>query len=404
MSGSVGSVPLAYRRGGHQPYEPSPELLRLRDEEAPTRQTAPNGDPVWLVTRYAQVRRVLADRSFSVSKVPNTVLRPKATGRAFVASPARQPGSFLGADPPEHTRLRRMVSSAFTPRRMRTLQIRIEEIVADRIESLTASGPPADLVQSFTLPIPSEIICEMIGVPQSDRPEFRCRAQRMFDQTLDREALIDTFAPVWEYLTDLVARQRRHPDDTILGGLVRTHGAELTDPEVTGITNLLLAAGHDTTANTLALGALLLIQRPDALATIREDPDSIDGAVEEILRYLSVAQTGLIRTATEDTELGGQHIAEGDLVMLSLCTANRDHQIFPDPDTFDITRRIDDHVAFGHGTHRCLGAPLARTEMCVALPALARAFPGLRLTVDVEDLVFRPFATVFGLAALPVEW
>ncbi|MGW3122822.1 cytochrome P450 [Streptomyces sp. NPDC001107] len=397
-------VPLAYRREHPRPFDPVQELLRLREEESLTRQLAPNGEPVWLVTRHADARQVLSDRRFSTALTPRTLIRPKATGPAAIASPARQPGSFLGYDPPEHTRLRRMVTSAFSARRMNLLGERVAEIVRQRVDAIEAAGPPTDLVTSFALPIPSLVICEMIGVPQDERADFQRRAHHAFDQTLDQDELVNTFAPMWEYIASLVARQRENPDDTILGGLIREHGAELTDTELTGITNLLLLAGHDTTANMLSLGTLLLLTNPDTLHAVRDEPDAVNPAVEEMLRYLSVAQTGLVRTATQDIELGGQLIKAGDHVMLSLSTANRDPGLYADPDRFDITRDADHHLAFGHGIHFCLGAPLARTEMRRAFPALLRRLPGLRLAVPFEEIPFRRFATVYGLVSLPVEW
>ena len=397
-------VPLAYRREQPYPFDPVPQLLALRGTGTLTRQTAPNGELVWLVTRHADARHVLSDRRFSTALTPRTLVRPYATGRASVASPARQPGSFLGYDPPEHSRLRRMVASAFSARRMKLLGDRIEDIVHNRLDAMARSGPPTDLVTAFALPVPSLVICELLGVPQQDREDFQRRAHRAFDQTLDQEELIDTFTPMWDYIASLVARQREDPDDTVLGALVREHGAELTDTELTGISNLLLLAGHDTTANMLSLGTLLLLRHPEHLAAVRDDPQRVDAAVEEMLRYLSVAQTGLVRTATEDVMLGDQLIKTGEHVMLSLSTANRDASLYPDPDRFDTTREADHHLAFGYGIHFCLGAALARQEMRTAIPALLSRFPGLRLAIPFEQVAFRSFATVYGLRSLPVTW
>ncbi|MCX4564516.1 cytochrome P450 [Streptomyces phaeochromogenes] len=399
-------VPLPYRRDyPKRPFDPVPELLRLREEPLLTRQLAPNGEPVWLVARHAEARKVLADRRFSTALTPRTLIRPKTTGAAAIASPARQPGSFLGYDPPEHTRLRRMVASAFSARRMRLLEDRVAEIVAERVEALAAAGPDTDLVTSFALPIPSLVICEMIGVPEDERADFQRRAHHAFDQTLEQSELISTFTPMWEYTASLVARQRKDPDDTILGGLVREHGGELSDTELTGITNLLLLAGHDTTASMLGLGALLLLRDPQAREVLlRDDPENTARIVEEMLRYFSVAQTGLVRTATEDVELGGRLVRAGEHVMLSLATANRDPGVYPVPDRFDSHREAEPHLAFGHGIHFCLGAPLARTEMRTAFPALLRRLPGLRLAIPFEEVPFRSFATVYGVTALPVTW
>jgi cytochrome P450 len=404
MSASTNrQIPLAYRREQPHPFDPVPELLALRGTGTLTRQAAPNGELVWLVTRHADARLVLSDKRFSTALTPSTLVRPQATGRASVASPARQPGSFLGYDPPEHTRLRRMVASAFSARRMKLLGDRIEHIVADCLDAMARRGPPADLVTAFAEPVPSLVICELLGVPRHDREDFQRRAHRAFDQTLDQQELIDTFAPIWEYIASLVARQRENPDDTVLGALVREHGTELTDTELTGISNLLLIAGHDTTANMLGLGTLLLLRHPEHVAAVR-DPQRVDAAVEEMLRYLSVAHTGLVRTATEDVMIGDQLIRTGEHVMLSLSTANRDASLYLDPDRFDTTRDADQHLAFGYGTHFCLGAALARQEMRTAFPALLNRFPGLRLAIGFEEVPFRSFATVYGLRSLPVMW
>jgi cytochrome P450 len=397
-------IPLAYRREQPYPFGPVPQLLALRGTGTLTRQAAPSGELVWLVTQHADARHVLSDRRFSTALTPRTLVRPYATGRASVASPARQPGSFLGYDPPEHSRLRRMVAGAFSARRMKLLGDRIEDIVHECLDAVARSGPPTDLVTAFALPVPSLVICELLGVPQQDREDFQRRAHRAFDQTLDQQELIDTFTPMWDYIASLVARQREDPDDTVLGALVREYGAELTDTELTGISNLLLLAGHDTTANMLSLGTLLLLRHPEYLATVREDPQRVDAAVEEMLRYLSVAQTGLVRTATEDVMVGDQLIRTGEHVMLSLSTANRDASVYFDPDQFDITRDADHHLAFGYGIHFCLGAALARQEMRTAFPALLSRFPGLRLAIPFEEVPFRGFATVYGLRSLPVTW
>lgn len=398
------TVPLPYRREHPRPFEPVPEMLRLRTEKRITKQLAPNGAAVWLVTRHDDALQVLSDRRFSNALTPPTLLRPRATGDAAIAAPSRQPGSFLGYDPPEHTRLRGMVAAAFSGRRMHRLRSRIEDIVHQHLDAMENAGPPADLLPSFTLPVPSLVICELLGVPSEERADFQHRAHRAFDQTLDREELINTFTPLREYIGSLVARQRENPDDTVLGALIREHGAELTDVELIGISNLLLLAGHDTTASMLALGTLLLLTHPPELAAVRDDPEAVDGAVEEMLRYLSVAQTGLVRTTTQDVILGGQLIRAEEYVMMSLSTANRDAALYDDPDRFDISRNAEHHLAFGHGIHFCLGASLARQEMRIAFPALLRRFPGLRLAVPFEEIPFRKFATVYGVESLPVAW
>jgi cytochrome P450 len=397
-------VLLPYPREMPRPYDPAGEFFRLRAEEPVCRQQAPNGDWVWLVTRYPDVCQVLSDRGFSNARTPQTLLRPRATGIAAVGAPARQPGSFLGYDPPGHTRLRKMVSSVFTARRTALLRPRITEIVGQLLDLMDQAGPPSDLHHAFSLQLPSRLICDLLGVPYEDRENFQHSIERAFDLTLEKTELASVFGGIWSYLAELVARKRKHPDDAVIGTLVREHGDDLSDTELTGISNLLLIAGHDTTANMITLGTLLLLQHPEQLAVVRDSPAAVDGAVEELLRYLSVVQTGLVRTATQDTVVGGQPVRAGEYVMLSMASANRDEMHFADPDQFDITKVPQQHVAFGHGIHHCLGASLARTELTIAFPALFRRFPGLRLAVPLEEIRFRGLASVYGAESVQVTW
>ncbi|WP_018349763.1 cytochrome P450 [Longispora albida] len=397
-------LPLAYRHAASCPFDPAQELLGLRALTAPTRQLAPNGEPVWLVVRHAEVRQVLSDRRFSTALTPPTVTRPHSTGRAAIASPTRQPGSLPGNDPPEHTRLRRMIGPAFSARRMAQLRTRVSRIVDGCLDTMERSGPPADLVVSYAQPVATLALCALIGVPAEDLDDFQHLAYRAFDRTLSGEELASAFTTMWDYTARLAASQREDPDDTVLGTLVRDHGGELTDRELIGLVNGLLIAGQDTSASTIALGTLLLLRHPPALAAVRDDPATVDNAVEEMLRYLSVVQTGLVRTATEDVLLGGQLIKAGEHVMMSMSTANRDESLYQDPDRFDITRDTEHHLGFGHGIHFCLGAALARHELRVAIPALLRRFPALRLATPFHEVEFRGFSSIYGLRSLPVTW
>jgi len=395
------TIPLPYRRAQ---LDPAPELSSLQAADRLTRQKAPNGEPVWLVTRFEDACQVLGDARFSTARTPQTLIRPAATGEAAIAAPARQPGSFLGYDPPEHTRLRQMVSKGFTARRVNQLQPLVQKFVDQALDAMEQADPPVDLMPAFAARVPSDVICELLGIPVEDRPEFQDHTFRAFDQTLDRAQLIETFSAMRDYMGALIARKRRRPDDSVIGLLIREHGAELSDAELTGIGNLLLVAGHDTTANVLALGVMLLLRHPEQLAALRDNPAVAYDAVEEINRYLSVAQSGLIRTATEDITVGETLITAGDYVMVSIPVANRDPKYHQDPDRFDIHRGPTRHVAFGYGIHHCLGAQLARQELRLALPALFQRFPGLRLAVPVDEIPFRSFATVYGVYSLPVTW
>jgi cytochrome P450 len=297
-----------------------------------------------------------------------------------------------------------MVAAVFTARRTAMLRPRIEEIVGQLLDRLEQDGPPADLHHAFSLQLPSRLICDLLGVPYADRARFQHFVEQAFDLTLSQAELASVFGGIWSYLGDLVARQRERPDDGVIGTLVREHGDDLSDVELTGIANLLLIAGHDSTANMITLGTLLLLQHPEQLAAVRDGSAAAERAVEEMLRYLSVVQTGLVRTATRETIVGGQPVRAGEYVMLSLASANRDGGHFADPDRFDVTKAPQPHVAFGQGIHHCLGASLARAELAIAFTALFRRLPGLRLAVPLEELTFRGFASVYGVASARVTW
>jgi cytochrome P450 len=287
---------------------------------------------------------------------------------------------------------------------MRRLEPRISEIVEAALDDLERAGRPADLVAHFALPVPSLVICELLGVPYADRDEFQDRSALLLDTSLPMEQRGAMLREDRAYMAGLVARAQADPGEDLLGMLVREHGDDLSTDELIGIARLLLLAGHETTSNMLGLGALALLRHPDQLAMIREDPARIEPAVEELLRWLSIVQLLPPRTTTTVVEIAGHTIPAGSLVICSLPAANRDGAFIDDPDTLDIIREAAGHVAFGHGVHHCLGAPLARMEMRIAFPALLRRFPGLALADPGKQADFRVFSAVYGLRALPVTW
>ncbi|WP_306750206.1 cytochrome P450 [Saccharothrix yanglingensis] len=388
------TLPLHMRRDG---FAPAAELAAARDEDGVRLFETPIGDRVWLVTRVADVRRVLGDPARFGNSARHLV--PGAPALSDEELARVRPGNVLGYDPPEHTRLRRLLAPGFTARRVRLLEPRVHEIVHDHLDAMADAGPPADLVPAFALPVPSLVICELLGVPYAERAEFQQRAADFFDVSLTPEQRMDVALRSRAYLAGLVDRARVDPGDDLLGVLVRA--GELDGDELVGVADLLLLAGHETTANMLGLGVHALLRHPDQLRLLRERPELVDGAVEELLRWLTVVHTGVPRVVTADVELGGRELAEGDLVVCSLPAANRDPDLLPDADELDLTRRPTGHVAFGHGAHHCLGAPLARLEMRAALPALLRRFPDLRPAGEPE---FRPRQVVYGLSSLPVTW
>ena len=392
------TMPLHMRRDRFAPVD---ELRELREGEGVRRFETPFGANVWLVTRYADVREVLGDATRFSNRM---AFRPPTDPRSDEEREKARAGQLLALDPPEHTRLRRLLTPEFTVRRMQRLEPRIVEIVDEHLDAMAAAGSPTDLVQAFALPIPSLVICELLGVPYTDRAEFQARTARQLDMSLAVEERMELGRAGRAYMESLVARAKGEPGEDMLGMLVREHAGEITDDELVGIGNLLLIAGHETTSNMLGLGTLALLQHPEQLALVRDDPAAAAPAVEELLRWLTIVHSGVVRTATVDVEIAGHTVPAGDLVVCSLPTANRDPALVEDPERLDITRGAPGHLAFGHGVHHCLGAPLARMEMRVAFPALLRRFPGLGLDVPVDEVPFRAFHFIYGLQALPVRW
>ena len=397
MSTSTDGAPPVPRHMQRDRFAPVPETQAARDEPGLIAIRTGFGTPARLVTRYADVREVLGD----AERFTNTGL-PRLPMPENGIDP--RAGNLLATDPPEHTRLRRLLTGEFTVKRIRRLEPRIVEIVDDHLDAMAAAGPPADLVTAFALPVPSLVICELLGVPYDDRAEFQGRAARQVDLSLPLEERGRVAAESRTYMGELVDRARTEPGDDMLGMLVREHGDDLARSELIGIASLLLIAGHETTANMLGLGTLALLRAPEQLALVRDEPGAVAPAIEELLRFLSVVHSGVPRLATRDTVVGGQQIAAGELLVLSLPLADRDPAFAEHPDLLDITRSVAPHLAFGHGVHHCLGAPLARKEMAVAFPALFRRFPTLALDIPFSDIEFRSATVVHGLKALPVTW
>jgi cytochrome P450 len=391
-------VPLHMRRDRFDPVE---EMTRIREDEGVRELETGYGARAYMVTRYADVREVLSDGSrFSNAGA----FRPPDDTRTDAERDRDRAGNLLAYDPPEHSRLRRMLTPEFTVRRMRRLEPRIVEIVEDHLDALARSDPPADLVSGFALPIPSLVICELLGVPYADRDEFQDRTGQLLDLSLELDLRRRLARENREYMSALVAQAQVDPGEDMLGMLVREHGHDLTTDELIGIGELLLIAGHETTSNMLGLGTLALLRHPDQLALVREDPAATAPAIEELLRWISIVHTGVVRTTTTEVEIAGTRIGAGELVFCALPTANRDPALLADPERLDVRRGAPGHLAFGHGVHHCLGAPLARMEMRIAFPALLRRFPQLALAVPYEELSFRAYHFVYGLRALPVTW
>ena len=399
--GAAELPPLHMRRDA---FSPIAEIREIRETEGVREFTSAFGTQVYLITRHDDIKSVLSDHErfsnarppgFAVQGVPQPSEQEEATARA---------GNLLGLDPPDHSRLRRMLTPEFTIRRMKRLEPRIVEIVASQLDAMESAGPPADLVDHFALPIPSLVICELLGVPYDDREDFQRRSARQLDLSIPIPDRLELQRQGRAYMTTLVTRTRRQPGEDILGMLVREHGDELTDDELVGIAGLLLLAGHETTSNMLGLGTLALLRHPEQLAMVRDDPDAIGPAIEELLRWLSIVQTAIPRITTTDVEVAGVTIPAGKLVFPSMPSGNRDGDFIDSPEVLDIARGAPGHLAFGHGVHHCLGAPLARMEMRIAFPALLRRFPNLALAEDFSDVQFRSWNFIYGLKSLEVRW
>jgi cytochrome P450 len=363
--------------------------------------TMPFG-PAWLLTRPADIKRMLSDdESFICGWTPEGGADSRTDPRNALGQRA---GNLLVMDRPDHTRLRRLLTGEFTMKRMARLEPRIVAIVEQHLDAMERTGPPADLVADFALPIPSLVICELLGVPTGDQDEFQERTRKQMESGISQADQIALADESLAYMRDLVDGKRRDPGDDILGMLIREHADTISRDELVGIAGLLLLAGHETTSNMLGLGTLALLRHPEQLAVVRDDPAAVPAAVEELLRWLSVVNGGGPRMATRDVEIGGRQIKRGDLVAFNLPVANRDPSLVENPDRLDVTRKASTHVAFGHGVHHCLGAPLARLEMRIAFPALLRRFPGLSLACDFTEVPFAVTKTIYGLEALPVTW
>ncbi|CCB71824.1 cytochrome P450 [Streptantibioticus cattleyicolor] len=391
-------VTLPLERPAGCPFDPPAELGRLREQHPLTPMTYPDGHVGWLATGHAVIRAILADPRFSSRY---EILHYPFPGGPTSELPPAPVGDLTGLDAPEHTRYRRLLTGKFTVRRMRLLTERVEEIVTEHLDAMERSGGPLDLVAAYAQPVPALMICELLGVPYSDRDLFQRHVATVNDQNATMADQGAAITAIHEYVHTLVVAKRARPTDDLLGDLTRE--TELSDGELAGIGTFLLGAGLDTTANMLSLGAFALLSDPAQLAALRAEPELADPAVEELMRYLSIAHTGA-RTALEDVELAGRLIKAGDTVTLSVQAANRDPERFPDPDTLDLRRKATGHLGFGHGIHQCLGQQLARVEMRVAIPALFRRFPTLRLAVPAEEVPLRTDSSIYGVHRLPVTW
>ncbi|MEU2238159.1 cytochrome P450 [Streptomyces sp. NPDC018338] len=391
-------VTLPTQRAAGCPFDPPAGLAELREESPLARMAYPDGHVGWLATGYSTVRAIMGDSRFSSRY---ELMHYPFPGGPEGPLPPAPVGDMTGMDAPEHTRLRRILTGKFTVRRMRLLSDRVAEITAEHLDAMERGGPGADLVEAFARPLPALMICELLGVPYADRDRFQGHADTLMSMDVSPEDRYAAYVGLQEYMAELVAAQRAAPGDDLLGDLARD--SDLSDEELVGVGGFLLAAGLDTTANMIAHGTFALLTDPAQADALRTDPDLAPQAVEELMRYLTIAHTS-VKSALEDVELEGRLIKAGESVTLSFEAANRDAERFPDPDVLDLHRKATGHLGFGHGIHQCLGQQLARVELTVALPALLRRFPTLRLDVPADEVPLRTDMNIYGVHRLPVTW
>jgi cytochrome P450 len=406
--------------------DPHPAYASWR-RTGPVRQARlPSGVTAWVITRYEDARRALTDPRLSKRSYPmgssetatdsGSAAETQAVGgsRTAGAAPAADLAAGIGAaiskhmlavDPPDHTRLRRLVSAAFTARRIEALRPRIEQIATELLDAVEGRER-GDLIDAFAFPLPIQVICELLGVPAEDRDDFREWSNAVVAGSQAGPKLAPALEAMVRYIRTLLAERRARPGDDLLSGLIQVRDAEdrLTEEELSSMVFLLLVAGHETTVNLIGNGTYLLLKDRAAWDELRADRALLPGAIEEFLRYEGPVETATFRTATEDVAIGGVTIPAGDPVLVMLLSANRDADQFPGADELRLDRPASHHLAFGHGIHYCLGAPLARLEAQIAFTALLDRHPELRLDVPAEELRWRPGLLLRGLEGLPVRW
>ncbi|MFY1679857.1 MULTISPECIES: cytochrome P450 [unclassified Streptomyces] len=383
-------VPFVLRRPG-APFPP-PEYTEFRQRPGLVKAALPSGDTVWLVTRHEEVRQILTDPRISANPAHPGFPRPSRTGGVPTADEV--PGWFVALDPPDHTKFRKALIPEFTVRRIRALRPVVEEIVDHSIDQMLARGDTADLVEDFALSVPSLVIASLLGVPNVDRGFFETRTKVLVTINSTDEERDNASQQLLRYLNRLIAIKTKRPGDDLISKLVE--GGLLSPQELSGVAMLLLIAGHETTANNIALGAVTLLNDPRWIADER--------TIEELLRFHSVADLVALRVVVEDIEIGGRLLRAGEGVVPLVAGANHDPAAFDHPHVFDPSRSAQGHVAFGYGVHQCLGQNLVRLELEVAYQKLFARIPTLRIAVPPEELPFKYDGVLFGLHALPVRW
>ncbi|WP_424392369.1 cytochrome P450 [Mycobacterium sp.] len=398
MTSTTSDLPvIPLRRAAQCPLAPPIEFASWREEPGLQRAMW-NGQPTWIVSRYQDIRAALVDPRLSADTLPD-LIRP--------SSDESTPVIFARIDDPEHHRLRRMMTSQFTFRRTEAMRPQIQELVDQYLNKMIDTGPPADIVRDFGLPVPSLVIALLLGVPPEDLELFHHNTSVGLDTSSTDEQRAQGFAEMYLYIQELVARKEREPGDDLISRLVTDYVAtgQLDHDTVAVNGVIMMQAGHETTANMISLGTVALLEHREVFERLGQTDDAavIANAVEELMRYLTIVHAQVDRVATEDLTLGGQQIRAGDRLLMNLPAGNWDSEFVDSPETFDVARNPRGHLGFGYGTHQCIGANLARVEMQVAFATLARRLPGLQLAVPADELKFKD-ADIYGMKELPVTW
>ncbi|CAN5465981.1 cytochrome P450 [soil metagenome] len=385
-------------RDARCPLAPPAEFATWRESEGLQRATW-NGKPVWMISRYQDIKAALVDPRLSANTMAYSV---ETTADQNI------PLMFPRMDDPDHNWLRRMMARDFTFRRAEAMRPQIQELVDGFLDDMIAGGPPADLVRAFALPVPSLVICLLLGVPYEDHDFFQQSSTIGLDSRSTEDEKNAANLALFTYMTELVARKERDPGDDMMTRLITDHVLNGEISRETAAMNgvMMLAAGHETTANMIALGTLTLLEHPEVFARLRDtdDPAVIANIVDELMRYLTIVHSLIDRVATEDLTIGGQLIRAGETVLMNLPAGNWDPDFVERPGDFDIDRGTRGQLGFGFGVHQCLGANLARAEMNVAFTTLVRRLPSLALAVPVDQLVFQNTKEIYGVTELPVTW
>jgi cytochrome P450 len=393
-----------FQRDPRCPLAPAPKVREVREAAPLSRVRIWNGSTPWLITRHADQRALLTDERVSDNDlIPGF---PYVNAHRAAIAP-HTPRLITNTDAPEHTRLRRTVNAPFLVKRIEAMRPTVQGIVDGLIDDLLAGPNPADLLTAFALAVPSLVIAELLGVPYKDHEFFQENSNKVLDGALTAEQAQQASMALAGYLADLLRAKMADPEQDVLSEMgERVTNGEMTFEEAVSMGVAMLIAGHETTATMISLGTLALLQNPEQLAELREseDPKFIANAAEELLRYLTIVQTGVRRVAKADIEFNGQLIREGEGMLFELHAANWDEEAFPEAEKLDLHRPARTHQAFGYGPHQCLGQSLARLELQVVYGTLYRRIPTLRLAAPIEQLAFNHTGTTYGVRCLPVTW